>query len=73
MIGPKVSQDTKNMQYFFGNQGPFQAKNQYLITLIGVKKERKGFLHVLLIPISDNSWVIVNSRLFHLSQMAGNG
>ena len=51
----KLSQDAENMQYFFGNQGSFKAKKQYSITFIGVKKERKGFLHVLLVPTNDNN------------------
>ena len=28
-------------------------------------EERKGFLHVLLVPTNDNNWVIVNSRPKH--------
>ena len=52
----------KKYEGFFGNQGYFWAINQYSITFIGVKKERKGFLHVLLVPTNDKNQVIVNSR-----------
>ena len=52
----------KKYEGFFGNQGYFWAINQYSITFIGVKKERKGFLHVLLVPKNDKNQVIVNSR-----------
>ena len=52
----------KKYEGFFGNQGYFWAINQYSITLIGVKKERKGFLDVLLVPTNDKNQVIVNSR-----------
>ena len=37
----------------------------YLWTNHWYLEERKGFVHVLLVPTNDNNWVIVNSRPKH--------
>ena len=56
----------KKYEGFFGNQGYFWAINQYSITFIGVKKERKGFLHVLLVHTQDSG---PNMRIFVIFQL----
>ena len=52
---PKMTLDFQKILQFFLILAYFWPNHWYL-------EERNGFVHVLLVPINDKYWVIVNSR-----------
>ena len=55
IFGPKMTLDFQKILQFFLILAYFWPNHWYL-------EERNGFVHVLLVPINDKYWVIVNSR-----------